>query len=143
MCIYFKRFVCLLLTKAYEMIIQNSSYMPIYQQIYEQIKEEILSGNISEGQLLPSIRHLSRELKVSVITTTRAYTDLENDGYIMIVQGKGCYVKEINRNVIEEKLLNSIEKHFREIRKCAKILKKSDDELIQILQFLMEELNHE
>lgn len=75
----------------------NLSDIPIYQQIYEQIKEEILSGKIGSGEVLPSIRQLSRDLKVSVITTTRAYTDLENDGYIMIVQGKGCFVKELNQ----------------------------------------------
>lgn len=124
-------------------IIRNSSDIPIYQQIYEQIKEEILSGNLSEGDLLPSIRQLSRDLKVSVITTTRAYTDLENGGYIIIVQGKGCFVKEINQNEMEEKLLKSIEKHFKEIRKCSKLLKKSKKELFEILQFLMEESDYE
>lgn len=122
-----------------KIIIQNSSDEPIYQQIYSQIKEAILSGNINEGELLPSIRQLSRELKVSVITTTRAYTDLENDGYIMIVQGKGCYVQKINQNVLEEKLLSSIEEHFLEIKKCAKILKKSDEELFEILKIFNEE----
>lgn len=122
-----------------KIIIQNSSDEPIYQQIYSQIKDTILSGKISEGELLPSIRQLSRELKVSVITTTRAYTDLENEGYIMIVQGKGCYVKKINQNVLEEKLLQNIEEHFLEIKKCAKILKKSDEELFEILKILYEE----
>lgn len=126
-----------------KIIIQNLSDAPIYQQIYQQIKEEIISGNISEGELLPSIRQLSRELKVSVITTTRAYTDLESDGYVMIVQGKGCYVKGINQNVLEEKLMNDIEKHFIEILKCSKLLKKSKEELFQILESLREELDHE
>ena len=91
-----------------KIIIQNSSDVPIYQQIYEQIKDEILSGKIKQGELLPSIRQLSRELKVSVITTTRAYTDLENDGYIMIVQGKGCFVKEMNSNILEDKLMSDM-----------------------------------
>ena len=126
-----------------KIVIQNSSDMPIYQQIYEQIKESILSGSILEGELLPSIRQLSRELKVSVITTTRAYTDLENDDYIMIVQGKGCYVKAINKSVLEEKLLHSIDEHFSEILKCARLLKKSDVELFQILRILSEESSHE
>ncbi|WP_028043262.1 GntR family transcriptional regulator [Candidatus Stoquefichus massiliensis] len=122
-----------------KIIIQNSSDEPIYQQIYSQIREAILSGNINEGELLPSIRQLSRELKVSVITTTRAYTDLENEGYIMIVQGKGCYVQKINQNVLEEKLIQNIEEHFLEIKKCAKILKKSKEELFGILSILYEE----
>ena len=107
-----------------KIIIQNSSDIPIYQQIHEQIKEAILSGKIGSGEVLPSIRQLSRDLKVSVITTTRAYTDLENDGYIMIVQGKGCFVKELNQNILEDKLMSEIEIHFAEIWKNAKILKK-------------------
>lgn len=127
-----------------KILIQNSSDIPIYQQIYDQIKLAILSGDVKEGELLPSIRQLARELKVSVITTTRAYADLENDNYIMIVQGKGCYVKKINQNELEEKLLKSIEEHFLEIRKHAKLLKKADEELLHLLRGLLEEdLDHE
>lgn len=126
-----------------KIIIQNSSEVPIYQQIYEQLKEEILAGKIAQGEILPSIRQLSKELKVSVITTTRAYTDLENDGYIMIVQGKGCFVKEINRDILEEKVLSIIEEHFTEIWKCAKMLGKSNEELFEIIKTLTEELNNE
>ena len=70
----------------------NTSGKPIYEQIKEQIKEAILSDEINEGDILPSIRQLATELKISVITTTRAYTDLEQEGYIVNVQGKGCYV---------------------------------------------------
>ena len=126
-----------------KIIIQNSSDIPIYQQIYEQIKEEILSGKIGSGEVLPSIRQLSRHLKVSVITTARAYTDLENDGYIMIVQGKGCFVKELNQNILEDKLMSEIEIHFAEIWKNAKILKKTDEELLDIIKILMEDLKNE
>lgn len=126
-----------------KIIIQNSSDIPIYQQIYEQIKEEILSGKIGSGEVLPSIRQLSRYLKVSVITTTRAYTDLENDGYIMIVQGKGCFVKELNQNILEDRLMSEIEVHFAEIWKNAKILKKTDKELLDIIKILMEDLKNE
>lgn len=126
-----------------KIIIQNLSDIPIYQQIYEQIKEEILSGKIGSGEVLPSIRQLSRDLKVSVITTTRAYTDLENDGYIMIVQGKGCFVKELNQNILEDKLMSEIEIHFAEIWKNAKIFKKTDEELLDIIKILMEDLKNE
>ena len=126
-----------------KIIIQNLSDIPIYQQIYEQIKEAILSGKIGSGEVLPSIRQLSRDLKVSVITTTRAYTDLENDGYIMIVQGKGCFVKELNQNILEDKLMSEIEIHFAEIWKNAKILKKTDEELLDIIKILMEDLKNE
>ena len=126
-----------------KIIIQNLSDIPIYQQIYEQIKEEILSGKIGSGEVLPSIRQLSRDLKVSVITTTRAYTDLENDGYIMIVQGKGCFVKEMNSNILEDKLMSDIETHFSEMWKCAKILKKTDEEFLDIIKTLMEGMKNE
>ena len=126
-----------------KIIIQNSSDVPIYQQIYEQIKDEILSGKIKQGELLPSIRQPARELKVSVITTTRAYTDLENDGYIMIVQGKGCFVKEMNSNILEDKLMSDIETHFSEMWKCAKILKKTDEEFLDIIKTLMEGMKNE
>ena len=126
-----------------KIIIHNLSDIPIYQQIYEQIKEEILSGKIGSGEVLPSIRQLSRDLKVSVITTTRAYTDFENDGYIMIVQGKGCFVKELNQNILEDKLMSEIEIHFAEIWKNAKILKKTDEELLDIIKILMEDLKNE
>lgn len=126
-----------------KIIIQNLSDIPIYQQIYEQIKEAILSRKINSGEVLPSIRQLSRDLKVSVITTTRAYTDLENDGYIMIVQGKGCFVKELNQNILEDKLMSEIEIHFAEIWKNAKILKKTDEELLDIIKILMEDLKNE
>lgn len=124
-------------------IIQNSSDIPIYQQIYEQIKEAILCHEVVEGELLPSIRQLARELKVSVITTTRAYTDLENDDFIMIVQGKGCYVKSINQNILEEKLLKDIEENFEQIMKWTKLLNKTDTELLQLLKKLMEEKKYD
>lgn len=126
-----------------KVIIQNLSNIPIYQQIYEQIKEEIISGKLQQGELLPSIRQLSRELKISVITTTRAYTDLENDGYITIIQGKGCFVKEINPNILEERLMSEIKTHFTEIWKCAKLLKKNNEEILEMIKILMEDLNDE
>lgn len=124
-------------------VIQNSCDTPIYQQIYAQIKDAVLSGELKEGYLLPSIRQLSRELKVSVITTTRAYTDLENEGYIMIVQGKGCYVKALHQAIIEERLMCAMEEHFQEIQKSAHMLNKTKEELWQILQTFMEEYNNE
>lgn len=93
--------------------------------------------------MLPSIRQLSRELKVSVITTTRAYTDLEKDGYIINVQGKGCYVKEIDQGILEEKLLNDIKESFDRIMKDARILHKTDKEILQLCKKLMEENNYE
>lgn len=126
-----------------KIIIQNSSDIPIYQQIYDQIKEAILTHQIKEGELLPSIRQLSRMLKVSVITTTRAYTDLENDQYIMIVQGKGCYVKSINQTILEEKLMADVEGYFTQIMKCAGLLHKTNAEMLQHFKTFMEDNEHD
>ena len=82
-------------------ILSYQSGIPIYEQIKEQIKSSILSGDLSENDLLPSIRQLARELKVSVITTTRAYNDLEIEGFIQTVPGKGCYIKKVDEDLIK------------------------------------------
>lgn len=81
----------------------HQSSQPIYEQIKEQIKASVLSGELPEDELLPSIRQLARELKVSVITTTRAYNDLELEGFIVTVPGKGCYVKKVDDALIRAK----------------------------------------
>ena len=82
-----------------KIIISNRSGVPIYEQIKAQIKEAIFSGELQEDDLLPSIRQLARDLKISVITTTRAYNDLEAEGFIVSVQGKGCYVLPQNKEM--------------------------------------------
>lgn len=87
-------------------VLSYQSGLPIYEQIKDQIKASILSGELVEDELLPSIRQLARELKVSVITTTRAYNDLELEGYISTVQGKGCYVKSIDEDFIRSQYLD-------------------------------------
>ena len=87
------------------LVLSHQSGVPIYEQIKEQIKTSVLSGAIKENELLPSIRQLARDLKVSVITTTRAYNDLELEGYIVSVPGKGCYVKKIDENLIRSQYL--------------------------------------
>ena len=81
-------------------VLLYQSSVPIYEQIKEQIKTSVLSGELQENELLPSIRQLARDLKVSVITTTRAYNDLELEGFIQTVPGKGCYVKRIEEDFI-------------------------------------------
>ena len=81
-------------------VLAHQSGIPIYEQIKEQIKDSVLSGELPENELLPSIRQLARDLKVSVITTTRAYNDLEIEGFIQTVPGKGCYVKKVNDDLI-------------------------------------------
>lgn len=124
-------------------IVQNSSELPIYQQIYDQLRDAILGGELREHDSLPSIRQLARELKISVITTTRAYTDLEKDGYVMIVQGKGCFVKSINTSIIEESLLASIEGNLADAIKSAKILKRTGDELVCMVRKIWEDMDNE
>jgi len=86
-------------------VISYQSGVPIYEQIKEQIKESVLSGDLAENEMLPSIRQLAKDLKTSVITTTRAYNDLELEGFIQTVPGKGCYVKRVNNELIQARYL--------------------------------------
>ena len=92
-----------------EIIISNSSGVPIYEQIKEQIKVKIVSNELKAGELLPSIRSLAKDLRCSVITTKNAYEELVKDGYVINVPQKGFYVAEINKDVVREELLNKIE----------------------------------
>lgn len=117
----------------------NTSGKPIYEQIKEQIKEAILSDEIKEGDVLPSIRQLARELKISVITTTRAYTDLQQEGFIVILQGKGCFVLPRNSVLVREQLLRKIEEGFRMAVNVGRIAKLPRQELIDMLNLIMEE----
>ncbi|GFP76636.1 GntR family transcriptional regulator [Clostridium fungisolvens] len=119
-------------------IIKNSSGIPIYEQIKEQVKESILNDEINEGDILPSIRQLAADLKVSVITTTRAYTELEQEGYIINVQGKGCYVAPKDSELIREQLLRRIEDGFNAAINAARIAKLSREELQKLFEFTLE-----
>jgi len=96
-----------------DIILSNMSDRPIYEQIYNQIKNAIISGELKEGDMLPSIRALAKDLRISVITTKRAYDELERDGYIYTVAGKGCYVAKKNMELIREEYLKRIEEHIR------------------------------
>ena len=92
-----------------KLIISNRSGIPIYEQIKEQVKGAIFSGELKEDDLLPSMRQLARDLKISVITTTRAYSDLEQEGFIVNVQGKGCYVLPRNKELARENAMHKLE----------------------------------
>ena len=92
-----------------KIIISNQSELPIYAQVREQIKEQILNGQIKEGEVLPSIRSMAKDLGVSVITTTRAYSDLEQEGFIATMQGKGSVVLSKDNNMLKEQFLMRIE----------------------------------
>jgi len=124
-------------------IIKNSSGVPIYEQIKEQIKEAILGDDVNEGDMLPSIRQLAADLKVSVITTTRAYTELEQEGYIVNVQGKGCYVAPKDSDLIREQLFRRIEDRFNDAISAALIAKLSKEDLVQLFVFTLEGTQYE
>lgn len=122
-----------------DIIITNNSETPIYEQIAEQIKAMILNGDLKEGDGLPSMRLLAKELRISIITTKRAYEELERDGYIESYTGKGSFVKGINRELIKETVVYEIEGLFDEVLEKAKMAGISHEELLEILQLLCEE----
>ena len=92
-----------------DIILNNSSGVPIYEQIEEQIKSQIMTGVLKEGDALPSMRVLAKDLKISIITTKRAYEDLERDGFIESITGKGSFVKGINSDLVKENMMAAIE----------------------------------
>ena len=106
-----------------KIILSNQSEKPIYLQIKEQLEEQVLSGEILENTYLPSIRQMASELGVSVITTTRAYKELEADGFIATVPGKGCIVLAPNNNILREQYLRRMEDGFMQAAEAAKKLK--------------------
>lgn len=124
-------------------ILTNTSGKPIYEQIEEQIKEAILSDKLCDGDVLPSIRQLAQDLKISVITTTRAYTDLEQEGYIAIMQGKGCFVLPKNSELIREQLLRRVEDGLSAAVKAAKTAELPMDEVRRMLELVLEGESYE
>jgi len=122
-----------------DIIINNSSSVPIYEQIEEQIKSQIMTGELVEGDALPSMRVLAKDLKISIITTKRAYEDLERDGFIYSVTGKGSYVKGINSDIVKEKMMYDIQELLDTAVDKAILGKVSYDELVEMLQLLYEE----
>ena len=90
-------------------LLNNSSGQPLYEQIEEQVKNQIIAGELKEGDALPSMRTLAKDLKISIITTKRAYEDLERDGYIVSVTGKGSFVRGLNEDFVRDNILCAIE----------------------------------
>lgn len=121
-----------------EIYISNTGDVPIYAQITDQIKEKIMSGELKEGDALPSIRFLAKELRISVITTKRAYDDLEQAGFIYTLPGKGSYVAAQNKELLREESLRKIELLFSQAVDMARISGISYQELLNALQLLME-----
>jgi len=120
-------------------IISNSSGQPIYEQIVSQIKSLIITGELNEGDALPSMRLLAKELRISVITTKRAYVELEREGFIYSVTGKGSFVAAKNMDFIREEQLRVIEDHMQHIIQAATLCKLDLPELIQMMTILYEE----
>ena len=119
--------------------IDNKSGLPIYDQIYSQIKSQIISGALSEDQLLPSIRNLAKDLGISVITTRRAYDELEREGFIYTVAGKGCFVAAKNTELLREETLRQIEEHLQEIRNLAAACGLSREDILEMFSVIEEE----
>lgn len=119
-------------------IISNSSDKPIYEQITVQIKTLIMSGQLKEGDLLPSMRTLAKELRISVITTKRAYEDLEKDGFIATVVGKGSFVKAADTRLVREEKLKQIEELLSEAVSTARQSGISREEIEEIIAILYE-----
>lgn len=120
-------------------IISNSSDEPIYLQIVNQLKDQIVKGELSESEALPSIRNLAKELKISVITTKRAYDELEREGFIVTVAGKGSYVAAINKDILRETKVKLIEEHIAEAVTEAKQIGFTYEELQEMLKLVYEE----
>lgn len=120
--------------------IDNKSGVPIYEQIYAQIKEQIISGAVCENEPLPSIRSLAKDLHISVITTKRAYDELEKEGFIYMVAGKGCFIAPKNVELLRENNLRIIEEHLNEVIKLSKSCSLSIADLKDMLDILGREI---
>ena len=119
--------------------INNKNGVPIYDQIYSQIKSQIINGTIEEDAPLPSIRSLAKDLHISVITTKRAYEELEKDGFIYTLPGKGSFVAKKNTALIKEENLRQIEEHLDEVMKLSASCGLKKEDIIEMLEILFGE----
>ena len=120
-------------------LIDNKSGTPIYDQIYSQIKDQIISGALKQDELLPSIRGLAKDLRISFITTKRAYEELEKEGFIYTLPATGCYVAPKNVELLREENLKKIEEHIDEIVRLAASCNLSKQEIMEMVHFSLEE----
>lgn len=123
-----------------EIIIMNDSAVPLYEQMLSQIKEAILKGELAQGEALPSIRGMAKELKVSIITVKRAYEELEKEGFVMTTPGKGTYVSLANRERLREMQISQIEEQLEQTIIAAKGLDMSLEELKERITLIYEEV---
>ena len=120
-------------------LIDNKSGAPIYDQIFSQIKNQIISGALEEDTMLPSIRGLAKDLRISFITTKRAYEELEKEGFIYTLPGKGCYVAPKNIELLREENLKKIEEYIDEVVRLAESCNLSKQDIIEMVNFSLEE----
>jgi len=122
-----------------EIVLSNSSDKPIYEQIAAQIRDAVAAGELAAGEQLPSIRALAAQLRISAITTKRAYQDLEAQGYVTTIPGKGCFVAEQNLDLLREERLRRVEASLARAVCDARACGLSDDELREMLDIQLEE----
>ena len=122
-----------------QIFIDNKSGVPIYEQIYSQIKTQIISGALPENEALPSIRNLAKDLRISVITTKRAYDELEKEGFLYTVAGKGSFVAPKNTELLREENLKVIEAHLSEAVRLAASCNLRRADILEMLDLLTEE----
>ena len=122
-----------------KIIVKNKSELPIYEQIEQQMKAQILDGTAAENEQLPSIRQLARDLKISVITTTRVYNDLADEGFIISVAGKGYFVAPRNNELLRERILFEMEDGLEKAVRSGRDAGLSDEEIVAALRKFMEE----
>ena len=120
-------------------LIDNKSGLPIYDQIYTQIKQQIIAGALQPHQMLPSIRGLAKDLRISFVTTKRAYEELEKDGFLYTIPAKGCFVAPKNTELLREEQLKKIEEHMESIFQLAAGCNLSKEELLNMFHFCLED----
>ena len=120
-------------------IISNSSSIPLYEQITQAIKQAIFSNELKEEEMLPSVRGLANELKISFLTVKKAYDELEQEGFIKTVQGKGSYVAPKNLELLREEKLKEIQEHMEKIKDIALVADISGEDVKEIFKIIFEE----
>jgi GntR family transcriptional regulator len=120
-----------------QVILSNNSGVPLYQQIKDQVATAVLTGELAEGEALPSVRALARDLRISIITTTRAYAELAAEGFIATVPGKGAYVRALDSALVREQLLRQIEEGLQTALDAAARAGLERDELVRMLDSLL------
>ena len=119
-----------------DILLSNTGGQPIYEQVASQIKNQIISGALQPGEMLPSIRSLAKDLKISVITTKRAYDELEAQGFLTTVAGKGCFVAEKNLELIKEENLKKVEQYLEKAVKLSRTCGLTKDDLIDMIKII-------